>query len=83
MTRGKTKEIDYEKDITIDKHSLDREFTKHPLLHMKYASMAVRAEKEAKRAHENLKRHTTKSQLMIYPRLLLPSYLSSPSSRWV
>ena len=54
MARGDTAPI-YETDLRIDKHALDREFEKHPILHMQYAKLAAEADAAAKRAHEKVK----------------------------
>jgi hypothetical protein len=55
MPRNDTEEINYEDDISIDKHRLDREFVTHPKKHMKYARLAAQATREEARAHERVK----------------------------
>lgn len=55
MPRGDTEEINYEDDISINKHRLDREFVTHPKKHMKYARLAAQATAVLTRAEENVK----------------------------
>lgn len=55
MARKDDEQIDYEKDISINKHKLDREFVTHSKKHMRYAELAARASAAAARAHEKVK----------------------------
>jgi hypothetical protein len=55
MPRSDTEELNYEDDIRIDKHRLDREFVTHPKKHMKYARLAAQATAALTRAEENVK----------------------------
>ena len=55
MARTDNDELNYEDDIRIDKHRLDREFVTHPKKHMKYAKLAAQATAELARAEENVK----------------------------
>lgn len=47
--------MNFEEDLKINKHRLDREFINHPLMQMRYGTLAAQASAEAKRAEERVK----------------------------
>lgn len=53
----------YEKDLEIDKHRLDEEFVRQPVLFMEWAGLAAEADAKAKRAAEKVK--TIRSEIVI------------------
>lgn len=55
QNNSSTEEFNFEEDISINKHRLDREFVTHSRKHIKYAELAAQATKEAARAHEKVK----------------------------
>jgi len=66
MARGDQEQdtsFNYEEDLRINKHKLDREFEKHPILHMRYATLAAQADASAKRAQEKVK--TIRSEIIM------------------
>lgn len=46
--------MDYEKDLEINEHSLDREWIRQPAIFMFYAKKTAEADRKRKRAKENL-----------------------------